>query len=268
LVAALAIAIGGFPAGAQSGSIGLDGSSAEVGAIPQEVQEHTAALPGSRGATGVSRAELEALIDRMASRHGVERALVRAVVAAESAFDAQAVSRAGAVGLMQVMPATAVDYGVTRRDALFDPKVNVATGIRHLKRLLGKYGDDYGRVIMAYNAGEGVVDRTNSNVTYIETLNYTEAVIRHYRKNGGSRSMDQTLQKVRALRGVASTRRARSALDAYLDPSIVRNGGGSVVASHRINSSMYPELADGDLDRALSTDSLHGELDDLPQGDF
>jgi hypothetical protein len=168
-----------------------------------------------------SRAEVKAMIGPVATRHGVEAALVKAVVAAESNYDAHAVSRAGAIGLMQLMPPTAADYGVTSVDDLFDPKINLNTGTRHLKRLLQKYQNDYGRVIMAYNAGEGVVDRTNSQVTYLETLNYTEAVINFYRGNGGTQPTQAALTQVRTLRGTRNLGQARRLMKRYLDPSLL-----------------------------------------------
>jgi hypothetical protein len=174
-------------------------------------------VPTSPAGAAGSAQSLEPLIDRTARRFGVELALVHAVIAAESAYNPQAVSPAGAIGLMQVMPATAADYGVTDGKELFDPGVNVRTGIRHLKRLLSKYDNDYGRAIMAYNAGEGVVDRTDSNVTYLETLNYTEAVIRHYRRNGGSQPTESALRKVALLRRITNAGQARRLLRQYLD---------------------------------------------------
>ncbi|MEA3275509.1 MAG: lytic transglycosylase domain-containing protein [Pseudomonadota bacterium] len=168
-----------------------------------------------------SKSQLKPMIDRTAKNYGVERELVHAVIAAESAYNAHAVSRAGAIGLMQVMPATAADYGVTSTEALFEPKVNVKTGTRHLKRLLGKYRNDYGRVIMAYNAGEGVVDRTNSNVTYAETLDYTAAVIRQYRRNGGKQPTEEAMRKVSMLRRISGSGKARRLMKKYLDPSLL-----------------------------------------------
>ena len=161
-----------------------------------------------------------------AERHGVELALVKAVVAAESAYDPQAVSRAGARGLMQVMPATAADYGVADQERLFDPETNLDTGTRHLKRLLAKYKNDYGRAIMAYNAGEGVVDRTGSMVTYAETLSYTEAVIRHYRRQGGTKPTDEALAKVRQLRKLKG-QQAKQLLAKYLDLNLPSLRGSS-----------------------------------------
>lgn len=168
-----------------------------------------------------SKTELVAMIDEIANDHGLEKALVHAIVAAESAYDIQAVSRAGAIGLMQLMPATAADYGVTAREALFDPETNVKTGIRHLRRLLDKYNNDYGRAIMAYNAGEGVVDRTNSRVTYRETLDYTVAVIHNYRRNGGTQPTEEALRKVGTLRRAAHRGDARRLMKRYLDPSLL-----------------------------------------------
>ncbi len=172
------------------------------------------------------RKAIDEMVEATAKRHGVELALVKAVVTAESAYNPQAVSRAGALGLMQVMPATAADYGVEDRGQLFDPETNLNTGTRHLKRLLAKYKNDYGRAIMAYNAGEGVVDRTGSMVTYAETLSYTEAVIRHYRRNGGTKPTDEALAKVRQLRNLKGNQ-AKQLLARYLDLNLPSLRGSS-----------------------------------------
>lgn len=166
------------------------------------------------------RSQIKPMVESAAKRHGVELALVKAVITAESAYNAHAISGAGAIGLMQLMPATAADYGVGQADKLFDPKVNLEAGIRHLKRLLAKYKNDYGRAIMAYNAGEGIVDRTNSNVTYTETLSYTEAVIKHYRRNGGTQPTDEALKKVRLLRSTRNPAKKKRLIARYLDLSL------------------------------------------------
>lgn len=186
-----------------------------------------------------SRAQVAALIPSVAKRYGVEEALVRAVVAAESNYNPHAVSHAGAIGLMQVMPATAADYGVYSTEALMDPEVNLRTGTRHLRRLLDKYDNDYGRVIMAYNAGEGVVDRTNSQVTYLETLNYTEAVIRHYRNYGGAAPTQTALRQVHTLRGVRNPGRARRLLKKYLDPSLLSLKVKPTLSVHLLDPALH-----------------------------
>ena len=128
-----------------------------------------------------TRGQLTPLINRTAKRYGLDAALVHAVIKVESNYNPKAVSNAGAVGLMQVMPKTAEDYGVTNREALFDPEVNIKTGTRHLKRLLKKY-KNISHALEAYNAGEGVTAAFRKSGAYIETRKYVVRVIRYYRK--------------------------------------------------------------------------------------
>lgn len=139
--------------------------------------------------SSANKRRLKPMIDRIAKKRRVDPHLVHAVIAAESGYNPKAVSPAGAVGLMQVMPATAADYGVDSADALFDPGVNVDTGTRHLKRLLSKY-KNMRQAIMAYNAGEGVLDRSMGAVTYPETRNYTLRVINNYWRNQGKKPLN------------------------------------------------------------------------------
>ncbi len=230
---------GGKPAAVKPGAAAArpvaDGAPAteSAPAAPKRV------LPSAPGGARPGRDQLGAMIDEVAKQYGVERQLIRAVVTAESNFNPNAVSRVGAVGLMQVMPATAADYGVTSTAALFDPRTNLRTGTRHLRRLIDKYKGDYGRVIMAYNAGEGVVDRTNSNVTYQETLNYTEAVIRNYRNNGGTGPTQGALAKVHSLRGVRNQGQARRLLKKYLDPSLLSLKVKPTLALRELNPALH-----------------------------
>jgi hypothetical protein len=193
-LAALCIAASAVQAEAADGA---DADAAPRVGAEQAAEPQTARM--ARAKPG--RAEIGRLIELAARRHGVEPALVHAVVAAESDYVIHAVSPAGAVGLMQLMPVTASDYGVASRAALFDPSTNIDTGVRHLKRLLRKYRGDYGRAIMAYNAGEGVVDRTRGQVRFAETLNYTETVVRRYQQLGGSKDTAPILRKVAAFQG-------------------------------------------------------------------
>jgi hypothetical protein len=138
---------------------------------------------GPGKASAFNKRKLKPLIDDVAKRRGVDKALVHAVIAAESGYDPRAVSPKGAIGLMQVMPATAEDYGIASTEALFDPETNVETGTRHLKRLLGKY-KNIRHAVMAYNAGEGALKRTHG-AAYQETRLYTMQVIGHYMRNKG-----------------------------------------------------------------------------------
>lgn len=113
--------------------------------------------------------------------------LLQALIATESGFDASAVSPKGAVGLMQVMPATAQRYGLTPdRKAtverkLADPRTNVKTGSRYLRYLLDLYPDRLELALAAYNAGEGAVQRAGNQVpNYRETQNYVKTVLQLY----------------------------------------------------------------------------------------
>jgi hypothetical protein len=113
-------------------------------------------------------------ISNAATEFGVEIALIRALIHAESAFNPMALSNKGAQGLMQLMPATAGMYGVT--DA-FDAKQNIKAGVEHLAGLLKRYGGDVTLVAAAYNAGEGAVAKYNGTVPpYAETKVYVERV--------------------------------------------------------------------------------------------
>jgi hypothetical protein len=143
-----------------------------------------AALPQAPEKAQPSRAEITAMVERWADRHRLDLDLVHAVIRAESAYNPYAVSHAGAVGLMQVMPATASDYGVRSVDALFDPSTNLDTGMRHFRRLLDKYGS-IGHAVMAYNAGEGALERSGGFVSYPETQRYTHAVVLYYLSKKG-----------------------------------------------------------------------------------
>jgi hypothetical protein len=141
-------------------------------------------LPKPPRSPAASHAEVTLLITRIAPRYRLDLDLVHALIRAESAYDPHAVSPAGAVGLMQVMPATAADYGVRSVDTLFEPETNLNTGMRHLRRLLDKYGA-IGHAVMAYNAGEGALERSGGFVTYAETQRYTHDVIVAYLRKKG-----------------------------------------------------------------------------------
>ena len=121
------------------------------------------------------------IITETATRQGVPPALVKAVIAAESAFDSRAVSHKGAQGLMQLMPATAASLGVLDP---FEPGQNVAGGTSYLKAMIVRYGD-LSRALAAYNAGPGAVDRYGGIPPYRETQAYVERVLTYYRRYHG-----------------------------------------------------------------------------------
>lgn len=125
----------------------------------------------------------EPLIARYAKQNDVDGALVKAIVAAESAFDAEAVSPKGALGLMQVIPETAARYGITddrRRTVaqkLFDPAINLQIGTRYLRDLLAMFAGSIPLALAAYNAGENTVLRYDRQIPpYPETQEYVKLV--------------------------------------------------------------------------------------------
>jgi hypothetical protein len=124
--------------------------------------------------------DIDAAIDQAAARHNVDPSLVRSVVKVESNFNPNAVSRKGAMGLMQLMPSTARSLNVSNP---FDPAQNVDAGVRHLRKLLDNYGGNVQLSLAAYNAGSGAVARSAGVPRFRETQNYVRRITNLY--NGG-----------------------------------------------------------------------------------
>jgi soluble lytic murein transglycosylase-like protein len=125
--------------------------------------------------SGGGTAAYRDLIAGAADRHGVDPALVRAVMAAESGGNPQARSPVGAMGLMQLMPGTAKDLGVANA---YDPAQNVEGGTKYLARLTEKFGVERG--VAAYNAGPGAVEKYGGVPPYRETRGYVDRVMKLY----------------------------------------------------------------------------------------
>jgi soluble lytic murein transglycosylase-like protein len=128
----------------------------------------------------ISNSAVDDAIDRAAARHGVDPNLVRAVIKVESNFNPHAVSKKGAMGLMQLMPATARQLNMGNP---FNPEENVDAGVRHLKQLLTSYKGDVSLSLAAYNAGQGAVARFNGVPRFAETQNYVRQITGLYSGN-------------------------------------------------------------------------------------
>ena len=133
------------------------------------------------GAAAFGWSGYRAMIEQAAKRYGVDTALIRALIKVESDFTPDAVSSAGAVGSMQVLPQSASDYGVDERQALFDAATNITVGTRHLKRLLLKYRN-ISRALSAYHAGEGNGQQFRRVGVFVETRKYTVRVIKYFQQ--------------------------------------------------------------------------------------
>lgn len=138
----------------------------DAGAL-DAVQGSTRPSPADRIATSIQAA---------AARYDLPTGLIHSVIRAESNFQPQAVSRAGAQGLMQLMPGTAEELGV---EDPFDIEQNIDGGARYLRQMLDRFGGDVKQALAAYNAGPGTVMRYNGNVPYAETRDYVQKVLRY-----------------------------------------------------------------------------------------
>ncbi len=147
--------------------------------------------------------EFDALIAENAAQHALHPDFVRAVIQAESAFNPRALSVKGAMGLMQLMPATAAVYHVTNA---FDPAQNIRAGVAYLKSLMTRFNDDVSLALAAYNAGPGAVEKYGRTVPpYKETRNYV-ARIRGNTGQGTAMSATQLYRTVQVVDGLQRVR--------------------------------------------------------------
>ncbi len=123
--------------------------------------------------------QYDSIIEHAAVSSAVEPNLLRAVIVVESGFNSRAVSKRGAVGLMQLMPATASRYGVSNP---YDARQNVHAGARYLKFLIDRFGHDVRLALAAYNAGEDAVARNGGQIPpFSETMAYVPRVLKIYK---------------------------------------------------------------------------------------
>ena len=146
--------------------------------VPSDSRYQKIEIESSRFTSTLSEQELEPVIRRYSFQHRLHPALIRAVIKAESNFDPRAVSRAGAIGLMQLMPQTAVRLDV--RD-MYDPDDNVGGGTKYLRQLLDRFHGNLPLALAAYNAGENAVDYYHALPPFNETRQYVRKVLRYYR---------------------------------------------------------------------------------------
>lgn len=179
------------PVGAGALAAAGPGGSASVRSVVRTDEQHrlvrrmaVVATPGTTrrdalAQLGMSPADIDNLIHRLAADNGLDPALVQAVVHVESGYDPFAVSPKGARGLMQLMPQTA--RGLSVRNS-FSPVQNIEGGVRHLKALIERFGGDTEKALAAYNAGAGAVDKHGGIPPYRETTEYVAKVGRKWKE--------------------------------------------------------------------------------------
>jgi soluble lytic murein transglycosylase-like protein len=158
--------------------------TAATGVALRTTQASFTTSPELSAAELANRGKIEEMIREVSARYRVDPALVRAVMQTESNWNSSAVSRKGALGLMQLVPGTAQQLGVNNA---FDPKQNLDGGVRYLHMLLERYNGDLDRALAAYNAGPGAVDRAGGIPQYRETRNYVQKVTDSYFRPGSDR---------------------------------------------------------------------------------
>jgi hypothetical protein len=141
---------------------------------PVEKAEETQVAPVQQDRPLLDGTPYAEIIASAAEAHGVDPLLVRALIQVESGYRPRARSRKGAMGLMQLMPSTAREYNVRHP---FEPKANIEAGIKHLKTLIDRFGDDVGLALAAYNAGPGAVEKFNGIPPYRETRSYVSRIL-------------------------------------------------------------------------------------------
>ena len=152
-----------------------------IAAPQQAVAAAAPATTPRKSRTGLARkAGYDQVVDEVSRSHGLESALLHAVISVESRYNPKAVSRKGAAGLMQLMPQTAKRYGVA--DA-FDPRQNLDGGAQYLKDLLRMFNNNLSLSLAAYNAGEHAVARHGNRIPpYRETQHYVPQVLNFYQR--------------------------------------------------------------------------------------
>ena len=127
--------------------------------------------------TKASKVQIQDMVTNACAKYNIEPKLVMALIQQESGFNQNAISKAGAQGLMQLMPATAKSLGVTNA---FNPQENIEGGVRYLKGLLDRFNGNKILALAAYNAGPNAVTKHNGVPTYKETQNYVRKIMKNY----------------------------------------------------------------------------------------
>lgn len=177
-VAPPAVPGGGAPAGALSAQPAAQQFASVMSSINgAERFKPASPLSTQSGGRGLDSVSVRPFVQEAATQHGVDPALIEAVIKQESSYNPSAESSCGAQGLMQLMPETAKELGVTNS---LDPRENVLGGTKYLSQLLRRFDGNLTKTIAAYNAGPGAVERYGGVPPYAETQDYVQKVLNNY----------------------------------------------------------------------------------------
>jgi soluble lytic murein transglycosylase-like protein len=171
--------ITGVPAPGDNAGGGRAFQNALASALGSGMSAVPPAATASPSPAPVPPDQIDALVSQNSAAWQVDPSLVKAIIANESGFDANATSQTGAAGLMQLMPATAQSVGVRNS---YDPAQNVAGGTRYLKGLLARFNGDVRLAVAAYNAGPGAVEKYGDVPPYAETQKYVQRVLSSHQR--------------------------------------------------------------------------------------
>jgi flagellar export protein FliJ len=160
----------------------VDNSQKKSANFDQKLQESikVESYNEKKSSVKLNKKEIDFLADKIAKREGVSTSLVKSIISTESSYNQNAISKKGAMGLMQLMPETARQLGVGNP---FSPEENITGGVKLIKQLLSKHNGDYKNALAAYNAGDRAVNRHGGVPPYKETKEFVNKVINSYLKH-------------------------------------------------------------------------------------
>ena len=199
-------------------------------------------MPSRRATPPPSPAELNQVVNSASQAYHLDPDLVNSVIHAESAFNSRAVSPKGAQGLMQLMPSTAGNLGVSNP---FDAQQNVGGGSKYLRELLERYNFDLVKALAAYNAGHELVKKNQGDPPYRETLAYQARIITHYNRKIAAQEKAEALAKKKA----AQQTKLAADKPTTAKPAAT-HAHSSVTAQKRIPNSASPPSASPSGDNA------------------
>lgn len=155
----------------------VDSTNALTSAIRGATDISAPSLSTDKGNSLQSKGQILSMVEKVSEKYGVDSNLVKALIKQESGFNPNAKSKAGALGLMQLMPSTAKTLGVNNP---LNPVQNVEGGVKYLKSMLDKYNGNVILALAAYNAGPNAVDKYSGVPPYKETQNYVRSILANY----------------------------------------------------------------------------------------